>query len=382
MASNPTVFLDITIGTEKIGRIVLQLYNDLAPKAVTNFLTLINSHQYNGVYFHRVIKNFVVQAGDIRNARFDGDEGGPYPNPVAGKFNESSFEDEPHFNVENTTEPFDRPFKLAMANDGNPNSNGCQFFISTYPQPHLSGKYTIFGKVIHGKSVVRTMERVTTNSDDVPIQEQIITIADSGLWNAASDPIPIYNASYDPIGGDIYEEYPGDDEGNFDAEKPIETLKASEIIKESGTLLYKKGERSSAAMKYKKCLRYIAEFIPDEDQEPQVYKGFVDLKKKTYLNLSLVELQLKHYPQVIQYSDWLLELEGIKLTNQELAKAYYRRGVALLEQRKLENALSSLKQAHGFLPQDEGIKRDLERAETSLDLKKQKQKAKLATFFQ
>lgn len=380
MASRPDVYLDISIGGQKIGRIVLQLYSDLAPKAVENFIALIKAHKYNGVYFHRVIKNFVVQAGDIKNARTSSEVS--YPNPEAGKFNESSFPEASYFPAENTSEQFDKPFKLSMANDGNPDHNGCQFFISTYPQPHLSGNYTIFGEVIHGKSVVRTMERVATTEADVPVKEEIIEITDSGLWNSKTDPVPIYNANYDTIGGDIYEEYPGDDEGNFDPEKPAESLKASETIKESGTLLFKKGDKSAAAMKYKKCLRYIAEFIPDQDQEPEVYRGFIELKKKIYLNLSLVELQLKQYPEVIQYSNWLLEMDEANLTNQEKAKAYYRSGLALLELKKIENAASSLKQAHELLPQDEGIKKELSKAESLVKVKKEKQKAKLAKFFQ
>jgi peptidyl-prolyl cis-trans isomerase B (cyclophilin B) len=135
-----------TIETEK-GTIEAKLYAEHAPKTVNNFVSLARDGFYDGLIFHRVIPNFMVQGGDP-----DGNgHGGPG----------YQFEDEVR----------DNPLKheigsLSMANAG-PNTNGSQFFITHAPQPHLNGRHTVFGKVMDGQDVVDaiaqgdTMQKVT-----------------------------------------------------------------------------------------------------------------------------------------------------------------------------------------------------------------------------
>ena len=128
----------ITMETTK-GTIKIELYPEHAPITVNNFVFLTNEGFYNGVVFHRVIPDFVIQGGDPTGTG----RGGPG----------YRFVDETKGN----------PLKhetgvLSMANAG-PNTNGSQFFITHSPQPHLNGKHTVFGKVVEGMNVVNAIQQ-------------------------------------------------------------------------------------------------------------------------------------------------------------------------------------------------------------------------------
>jgi len=139
------------------GNIELQLFPKIAPKACENFTTLVKRGYYDGVIFHRVIKNFMIQSGDPTGTGRGGES-------IWGK----PFKDEFKANV-----VFDRPFYLAMANRGR-NTNGSQFFITTVPTPWLNGGYTIFGRVIKGFKVVKKIENVKVGGGNKPIIKQYI----------------------------------------------------------------------------------------------------------------------------------------------------------------------------------------------------------------
>ena len=129
------------IETEK-GAIELELYPEYAPKTVNNFVFLAREGFYDGVSFHRVIDDFMIQGGDPTGTG----RGGPG----------YRFEDEVDGN----------PLKhetgsISMANAG-PNTNGSQFFITHSPQPHLDGKHTVFGKVTRGQEVVDGVKQSDT----------------------------------------------------------------------------------------------------------------------------------------------------------------------------------------------------------------------------
>lgn len=142
-----------TIKTSE-GDITIQLYNDDAPKTVNNFLKLAADDFYDGIRFHRVIKGFIIQAGDPNSKDDDwSDDGTGGPG--------YTFDDE--FNSKKLVEG-----SVAMANSG-PNTNGSQFFIVTAKStPLLDGKYTNFGEVIDGMDVVRKIEKVSTDENDHP----------------------------------------------------------------------------------------------------------------------------------------------------------------------------------------------------------------------
>lgn len=123
----------VTMTTDK-GDIVLELYPQYAPKTVNNFVFLTRTGYYDGVTFHRVISDFMIQGGDPTGSG----RGGPG----------YKFEDEFRGN------PLKHESKvISMANAG-PGTNGSQFFITHSPQPHLDGKHTVFGKVTSGSEVV------------------------------------------------------------------------------------------------------------------------------------------------------------------------------------------------------------------------------------
>lgn len=140
------------------GDIELQLFPDVAPKTVENFLGLVEQGYYDGIIFHRVIKAFMIQGGDPTGTGRGGESiwGGKFEDEVAPQVQ------------------FDRQGLLAMANAG-PNTNGSQFFITTEPTPWLNMKHTIFGEVISGYDVVEKIENTrVTPGDNRPVQEQKI----------------------------------------------------------------------------------------------------------------------------------------------------------------------------------------------------------------
>ena len=141
-----------------VGNIELRLFPDVAPKACENFIGLVEKGYYDGLIFHRVIKDFMIQGGD------------PTGTGTGGKsIWEKPFQDEVSDEV-----LFDRPGLLAMANSG-PNTNKSQFFITVKPKlPHLNKRHTIFGEVIDGFDVVEKISNSAIDAKNKPLKEQKI----------------------------------------------------------------------------------------------------------------------------------------------------------------------------------------------------------------
>jgi peptidylprolyl isomerase len=154
--NNTTTSVVVVLETNQ-GNIELKMFPKVAPLAVENFTTHVKNGYYNGLIFHRVIKNFMIQGGDPTGT---------------GTGGESIWKKE-FINEYGKNVVFDRPFLLAMANHG-PNTNGSQFFITTKATPWLNGGYTIFGEVINGQESVRKIENTKTAKADRPITEQKI----------------------------------------------------------------------------------------------------------------------------------------------------------------------------------------------------------------
>ncbi len=150
--SEPVVILETNQGN-----IEIELMPKVAPKACENFTQLAEKGYYNGIIFHRVIKEFMIQGGDPTGTGTGGAS-------IWGK----EFEDETNPDVK-----FNKPGILAMANSGR-NTNGSQFFITTAKTPWLHLKHTIFGKVISGYDVVEKIEGTSVGGNDKPLQEQKI----------------------------------------------------------------------------------------------------------------------------------------------------------------------------------------------------------------
>jgi cyclophilin family peptidyl-prolyl cis-trans isomerase len=149
-----------------MGTMVALLYDDKAPITVKNFVTLargeiqtfdkrgkpIKRPYFDGLTFHRVIKNFMIQGGDVKGTG-------------AGNCGVPTIPDE-----FDKTLTFEYPGRLAMANTGRPHTGNCQFFITVARPTHLDGKHTIFGQVMSGLEVAIAISEVPTGSDDKPVK--------------------------------------------------------------------------------------------------------------------------------------------------------------------------------------------------------------------
>lgn len=138
-----------------MGKFKIELYNDLAPNTVKNFVTLAQKKFYDGIIFHRVIDNFMIQGGDPTGTGM----GGPG----------YSIKDEFGKGLKH-----EKAGMLSMANAG-PDTGGSQFFITLVPCPWLDGKHAIFGHVVEGMDIVEKIGKTPTDSQDRPLKKVMIT---------------------------------------------------------------------------------------------------------------------------------------------------------------------------------------------------------------
>ncbi|KAF7761026.1 hypothetical protein Agabi119p4_10435 [Agaricus bisporus var. burnettii] len=158
-SNRPVVFMDIQIGETPAGRMKFELFSDVVPKTAENFRQLctgeyrVNSRPqgYKNATFHRVVQGFMCQGGDF----LKGDGTGSFS--IYGE----------KFPDENFTDKHVGPGLLSMANSG-PDTNGCQFFVTTAKCDFLDGKHVVFGKVIEGMLTLRKIENVPTGPNNRP----------------------------------------------------------------------------------------------------------------------------------------------------------------------------------------------------------------------
>jgi peptidyl-prolyl isomerase G (cyclophilin G) len=168
--SNPRIFLDFTVDSTPLGRVVFELFADIVPKTCENFRALCTGEKglsptseiplhYKGSIIHRSIADFMIQGGDFTKKNGTGGES-IYGTP---------FEDEAF------TRNVDSEGLLVMANRG-PNTNGSQFFVTLRPCPHLDGKHVTFGRVVSGyDNVIKKIAEIETDSKDRPLKPVVIS---------------------------------------------------------------------------------------------------------------------------------------------------------------------------------------------------------------
>lgn len=158
--ANPTATCETSLGTFEV-----ELFTDKMPLTANNFIKLAESGFYDGLHFHRVIKDFMVQFGCPHSK-----------NPTDPRAGQG---DAPHGRIQDEHPPqhklSNEPGTLAMANTGRPNTGSCQFFINTVHNDYLDwftpgpSKHPVFGKVIKGMDVVKKIETTRTGADDRPV---------------------------------------------------------------------------------------------------------------------------------------------------------------------------------------------------------------------
>lgn len=167
---NPKVILQLANQKE----IVLQLYPEVAPNSVNNFLSLVDAGFYDGLIFHRVIPHFMVQGGcPLKNGT-----GGPGYG-IAGEFAANGFKNDLKH----------KRGVLSMARAQNPNSAGSQFFIMVEASPHLDGQYAAFGEVISDMAVVDEIVDQDRNHMDKPLVDVVIEKAYVDLGDYEIKPV-------------------------------------------------------------------------------------------------------------------------------------------------------------------------------------------------
>lgn len=152
---NPVVTIELKTG----GIIKVELYPEIAPNTVNNFISLVKKGYYNGLIFHRVINGFMIQGGCPEGTGM----GGPGYS-IKGEFSMNGFDN----NLKHTEGV------ISMARSQMPNSAGSQFFIMHKNSPHLDGSYAAFGKVIEGMDVVNEIAETQTDYSDRPTYDQVM----------------------------------------------------------------------------------------------------------------------------------------------------------------------------------------------------------------
>ncbi len=149
----------VKIEIEGYGDILVELFSEVAPKTVSNFLNLVESNFYDGLTFHRVIKNFMIQGGDPEGTGMGGSS-----EKIVGEFVKNGFK-----NLLSHQRGV-----ISMARTNNPNSASSQFFICDTDDTFLDGAYAAFGVVVSGLNVLDSIASVKTDANDKPEEDVII----------------------------------------------------------------------------------------------------------------------------------------------------------------------------------------------------------------
>lgn len=402
---NPRVFFDISIGGDRVGRIVIELYGNECPKTVENFRSLCTGEKgigqstgkplhYKGCPFHRIIKNFMVQGGDFSNQDGTGGES------IYGE----KFEDE------NFLFKHDAAGLLSMANAG-VGTNGSQFFITCAAASHLDGKHVVFGRVTKGMNLVRELEN--TPCDESKPRKPCV-IEDCGEIQAGDD----VGVCFDDGTGDKFPDWPDDCDVGL-LMTPDQVSDIAEQIKSIGNQQFKSQNYDLAKKKYTKATRYLdyynekfgdsfsegSEVNDDDDDEKKsddkkednesdekkedeenqkigtkkdddAYKEkFRTIYLSCYLNSAACKLKLGDASGAVEDCEEVLELD------KNSVKAYYRRGQASVSMKDYDKAMSDFQSALKLEPNDKGIRNEIAKVKKLVEAQRQKEKQLYAKLF-
>lgn len=316
---------------------VFRLFAAEVPKTCENFRALCTGEKgigattgkplhYKGCLFHRVIKDFMLQGGDFSAQNGTGGE-----SIYGEKFADEDF-----------THKHDRPGLLSMANAG-PNTNGSQFFITTVPTPHLDNKHVVFGEVIKGMNVVRTVEHLKTNPQDKPLEDCVIS--DCGeLKPGDDDGVPA------PQDGDVWADWTEDQPDVTTLEQKLEVANKVRAI---GNDHFKNKDYAAAVRKYEKALRYIGEETPELTEEERIKCDEARLPCR--LNKAACLLQLKRYSEAAEEC-----AEALEISPKDV-KALFRKAQAEAGLKEFDNAKASLAEAIKLEPSNKSLRTELDK---------------------
>lgn len=234
----------------------------------------------------------------------------------------------------------------------------------------------MFGEVLTGKSIIRTIENMPTEGSDKPVKE--VVIANCGEltgseYDTADKKVPDET-------GDPYEDFPEDartsDEYVFPA---AEILKIAGELKELGNKAFKAGKLQLGLDKYQKGLRYLNEDPELGEESEEKKKEFLQLRYTLNSNSALLSLKLKEYNEAQKSATYALEVSGI--SDVEKAKALYRRGMAGVALRDEEKAVKDLEEAGRLAPGDAAISKELAAVKKAKKDREEKEKKAYAKFF-
>ncbi|KAI4498680.1 hypothetical protein M0802_006147 [Mischocyttarus mexicanus] len=344
LEKNPLVFIDIAVGEEKVGRIVIELFKNVAPRTTENFRALCTGEKgigvnnkklhYKGSIFHKVIPQFMIQGGDIINFNGTGGES------IYG----------PHFEDESFQISHSHGGLLSMVNEGQPNSNSSQFIITTVPCIHLDNTNVVFGKVIKGMGVVLEVNKIPVVKDQ-PVEK--IHITNCGELTKLEN----WNLVENDDSEDAYTPWPED----WDHSLSTDTLTykyVSEVIrkiKDSGNHYFSKKNYVDAGRKYKKALRYYDWMIKIKNVPDTMEDSITDLKVTIMLNFAAVQLKKKDYRSAVKLCNEVLEID------KSSSKAYFRRGQAHMGLNEYDIGLMDLKHALAESPNNKDILKEIEK---------------------
>ncbi|GLG93243.1 hypothetical protein R5R35_006551 [Gryllus longicercus] len=335
-AGNPLVYMDIQIGDERVGRIIIELYKNVAPKTAENFRALCTGEKgvgqhgkplhYKGCFFHRILPSCMIQGGDIIN--YDGSSG---ESIYGGCFDDENFEIL-HFETG----------IVSMANAG-PNTNSSQFVITLNHCPQLNNVNVAFGKVIKGYGVVNELGS-TEMENDIPLKAcfiadcgEILPGKSLGLEenDGTDDTVPPFPEDWDIDVNTVQCDY-------------LEDIITK--IKNAGNYFYDSLKYTDADHKYRKALRYV-NWVRNLGDQEKLNKMLMthQTELQCLLNLAAVKLQTDVYRDAVNYCNMALAIDG------KNAKALYRRAQAKRALGDYDAALDDLRTALQIAPSNKSI---------------------------